>query len=61
LRDVIATHHKCVTEIVLTFGGFVLQYLENGVLVYSGYLEAHVGCRAGGAGQAGIGGGRRGA
>jgi class 3 adenylate cyclase/predicted ATPase len=41
LREVIAAYHKCVAEIVRGFGGFVAQYLGDGVLVYFGYPEAH--------------------
>ena len=41
LREVIAAYHKCVAEIVRRFGGFVAQYLGDGVLVYFGYPQAH--------------------
>src|ERR1700730_9956868 len=41
LREVIAAYHKCAAEIVRRFGGFVSQYLGDGVLVYFGYPEAH--------------------
>jgi class 3 adenylate cyclase/predicted ATPase len=41
LREVIATYHKCAAEIVRGFGGFVSQYLGDGVLVYFGYPQAH--------------------
>jgi class 3 adenylate cyclase len=41
LREVIAAYHKCVAEIVRGFGGFVAQYLGDGVLVYFGYPQAH--------------------
>jgi class 3 adenylate cyclase/predicted ATPase len=41
LREVISAYHKCVTEAVRRFGGFVAQYLGDGVLVYFGYPEAH--------------------
>src|SRR6516162_2960903 len=34
-------YQKCVTEAVHRFGGFVAQYLGDGVLVYFGYPEAH--------------------
>src|SRR6516165_10775386 len=40
LREVISAHHKCVAEAVRRFGGFVAQYLGDGVLVYFGYPEA---------------------
>ena len=41
LREVIAAYHKCAGEIVRRFGGFVSQYLGDGVLVYFGYPQAH--------------------
>ncbi len=41
LREVIAAYHKCVAETVRSFGGFVSQYLGDGVLVYFGYPQAH--------------------
>ena len=34
LREVISAYHKCVAETVRRFGGFVAQYLGDGVLVY---------------------------
>jgi class 3 adenylate cyclase len=41
LREVISAYHKCVIETVRRFGGFVAQFLGDGVLVYFGYPEAH--------------------
>ena len=41
LREVIAVYHKCAAETVRRFGGFVSQYLGDGVLVYFGYPQAH--------------------
>src|SRR5215831_7014672 len=41
LREVISVYHKCVAETVRRLGGFVAQYLGDGVLVYFGYPEAH--------------------
>src|SRR6516165_6697190 len=41
LREVISAYQKCVAEVVRRFGGFVAQYLGDGVLVYFGYPEAH--------------------
>jgi hypothetical protein len=41
LREVISAYRKCVAETVRRFGGFVAQYLGDGVLVYFGYPEAH--------------------
>jgi class 3 adenylate cyclase/predicted ATPase len=41
LREVIAAYHQCAAETVRRFGGFVAQYLGDGVLVYFGYPQAH--------------------
>jgi class 3 adenylate cyclase/predicted ATPase len=41
LREVISAYQKCVAETVHRLGGFVAQYLGDGVLVYFGYPEAH--------------------
>src|SRR5262249_34676193 len=41
LRELISAYQKCVTEAVHRFGGFVAQYLGDGVLAYFGYPEAH--------------------
>ncbi len=41
LRDVISAYRKCVAENVRCFGGFVSQYVGDGVLAYFGYPEAH--------------------
>jgi class 3 adenylate cyclase/predicted ATPase len=41
LREVIAAYHKCVAETVGRFGGFVANYMGDGVLVYFGYPQAH--------------------
>jgi class 3 adenylate cyclase len=41
LRDVIGAYHRCVTETVGRFGGFVAKYMGDGVLIYFGYPEAH--------------------
>src|SRR4029078_7826178 len=35
LRDVISAYQKCVAETVQRFGGFVVKYTGDGVLVYS--------------------------
>jgi predicted ATPase/class 3 adenylate cyclase len=40
LRDVVATYHRCVTEHVTRFGGFLARYMGDGVLVYFGYPAA---------------------
>jgi class 3 adenylate cyclase len=41
LREVISAYQKCVAVTVGRFGGFVAQYMGDGVLVYFGYPEAH--------------------
>jgi class 3 adenylate cyclase/tetratricopeptide (TPR) repeat protein len=40
LRDVVATYHRCVTEHVTRFGGFIARYMGDGVLIYFGYPAA---------------------
>jgi class 3 adenylate cyclase len=41
LREVISAYQKCVAETVGRFGGFVANYMGDGVLVYFGYPQAH--------------------
>jgi class 3 adenylate cyclase len=41
LRGIIGAYHRCVTEIVEGFGGFVARYMGDGALVYFGYPQAH--------------------
>ena len=41
LREVISAYHKCAAETVRRYGGFVSQYLGDGVLIYFGYPQAH--------------------
>jgi class 3 adenylate cyclase/predicted ATPase len=41
LRRIIGAYHRCVTEIVEGFGGFVARYMGDGVLAYFGYPQAH--------------------
>ena len=41
LRRIIGAYHRCVAEIVESFGGFVARYMGDGVLVYFGYPQAH--------------------
>ena len=40
LREVISSYQKCVAETVQRFGGFVANYMGDGVLVYLGYPQA---------------------
>jgi class 3 adenylate cyclase/predicted ATPase len=41
LSEVISAYQTCVAETVSRFGGFVAQYMGDGVLVYFGYPQAH--------------------
>jgi class 3 adenylate cyclase/predicted ATPase len=41
LSEVIAAYYREVAKTVRRFGGFVAQYLGDGVLVYFGYPQAH--------------------
>jgi class 3 adenylate cyclase/tetratricopeptide (TPR) repeat protein len=40
-RDVIGAYHRCVTDVITRFNGFVARYLGDGELIYFGYPEAH--------------------
>jgi len=40
-RDLVVSFHEEITAVVSRFGGFVAQYLSDGVLVYFGYPQAH--------------------
>ena len=37
LRSIIATYHRCCTELIERNGGFVAKYIGDGVLAYFGY------------------------
>jgi class 3 adenylate cyclase/predicted ATPase/energy-coupling factor transporter ATP-binding protein EcfA2 len=41
MREIITAYHKCAAETVRRLGGFVAQYLGDGLLVYFGYPQAH--------------------
>ena len=41
LREIVGAYHRCVTDTVARFGGFVARYMGDGVLIYFGYPEAH--------------------
>jgi class 3 adenylate cyclase len=41
LREIVGSYHRCVTDIVARFDGFVAKYMGDGVLIYFGYPEAH--------------------
>src|ERR1700756_241177 len=40
-REIVGAYHRCVTDTVGRFGGFVAKYMGDGVLIYFGYPEAH--------------------
>ena len=41
LREVLSAYQKCVVDTVRRFGGYVANYMGDGVLVYFGYPKAH--------------------
>jgi class 3 adenylate cyclase len=41
LREVISAYQKCVAETVSRFGGYVANFMGDGVLIYFGYPQAH--------------------
>ena len=41
LRGIISAYNQCAAEVVRRLGGYVAQYLGDGVLVYFGYPRAH--------------------
>src|SRR6516162_8111496 len=41
LREIVGAYHRCVTDTVGRFAGFVAKYMGDGVLIYFGYPEAH--------------------
>ena len=41
LREIVGAYHRCVTDTVARYAGFVAKYMGDGVLVYFGYPEAH--------------------
>ncbi len=41
LREVIASYHHAVEDVVGRFDGFISRYMGDGVLVYFGYPQAH--------------------
>jgi class 3 adenylate cyclase len=41
MREIIGAYHRCCAEQITKAGGFVAQYLGDGVLAYFGYPEAH--------------------
>jgi class 3 adenylate cyclase len=41
LREVIGAYHRCVSDTIARFAGFVARYMGDGALIYFGYPEAH--------------------
>ena len=41
LRDIIDAYYRCITDTVARFGGYIAQFMGDGVLVYFGYPQAH--------------------
>ena len=41
LREVISAYQKCVAETVSRFGGYVANFMGDGVLIYFGHPQAH--------------------
>jgi class 3 adenylate cyclase len=41
LGEIIGAYHRCCTERVERNGGFVAEYMGDGVLAYFGYPHAH--------------------
>jgi class 3 adenylate cyclase len=40
-REIVASYHRAATQAITRFGGYVAQYLGDGVMVYFGWPEAH--------------------
>jgi class 3 adenylate cyclase len=40
-REIVASYHRVSTEAVIQFGGYVAQYLGDGLMAYFGWPEAH--------------------
>src|SRR5262249_18333767 len=38
---IVNTYHRCCTELIERNGGFVANYMGDGVLAYFGYPQAH--------------------
>ena len=41
LREIVGAYHRCVSDTVARFAGFVAKYMGDGVLIYFGYPQAH--------------------
>jgi class 3 adenylate cyclase len=40
-REIVADYHRAAAQAIERFGGYVAQYLGDGVMAYFGYPEAH--------------------
>src|SRR6266851_3655681 len=40
-RETVSSYHRAAAEAITRFGGYVAQYLGDGVMAYFGYPEAH--------------------
>src|SRR5258708_29143360 len=40
-REIVAEYHRAAAQAIERFGGYVAQYLGDGVMAYFGYPEAH--------------------
>ena len=40
-RDIIRAYQRTCTEVIARFDGYIAQYLDDGLLVYFGYPQAH--------------------
>jgi class 3 adenylate cyclase len=40
LREVIGAYHRCMTEVLRRFNGFIARYMGDGALIYFGYPQA---------------------
>jgi class 3 adenylate cyclase len=41
LREIVGTYHRAVADTVGRFAGFVAKYMDDGVLIYFDYPQAH--------------------
>src|SRR5438045_7289709 len=41
MRGIIGAYHRCCSALVEQHGGFIAQYMGDGVLAYFGYPRAH--------------------
>jgi predicted ATPase/class 3 adenylate cyclase len=41
LQEVIGAYHRCCSDVITKFGGFVARFMGDGILAYFGYPKAH--------------------